>query len=138
MLALKTRSGAATPASTTSLIGSGLTIHGEINTDADIRIDGRLIGNINSTAKVVIGTDGCVEGNIAAQHADITGKVMGNLSVKELLNLRENANIKGDINAAKIAMEPSVTFNGKCCMNAATQVVEMNADKHERRTAVAE
>ena len=134
MLALKSKTVAAATPSSTSLIGLGLTIQGEINTDADIRIDGKLVGNIFSTAKVVIGADGVVEGNIQAQLADITGKVMGNLAITDLLTLREKAVVTGDISTVKMSMEQTVIFNGHCSMNL-SQVVEMNADKHERKTA---
>ena len=122
--------------SKTSFIGEGMVISGEIKTVADIRIDGRLNGNIDSSAKVVIGTGGIVEGNIAALQCDITGSVIGNLQIKELLTLRENADIKGDVSAGKLSMEPSVSFNGKCIMGAASsQIVAMKQDKNERKAA---
>ncbi len=123
----------------TSMIGTGTVIHGEISSQSDIRIDGKLVGHVKCSAKVVIGADGEVEGNITAHQADITGKVNGNIQVKDLLNLRSNANIQGDVMAGKISMEPTVQFNGKCNMQATTvsQVVEMIAEKDERK-AVAE
>jgi cytoskeletal protein CcmA (bactofilin family) len=122
--------------SKTSLIGEGMVISGEIKTVADIRIDGRLHGNIDSSAKVVIGTGGIVEGNISALQCDITGTIRGNLQIKELLTLRENADIKGDVTAGKLSMEPSVSFNGKCIMGAASsQIVAMNQEKNERKAA---
>ena len=120
----------------TSIIGTGITITGDINTDADMRIDGKLIGTINSTAKVVIGSSGFIEGNVNAFQSEVTGKVTGSLSIKDLLNLKDKAEIKGDITAGKIMMEPTVTFNGKCVMNASssTQVVEMIKD-HGRKAS---
>ena len=123
----------------TSMIGPGTVIQGEINSQSDIRIDGKLVGQVRCAAKVVIGADGEVEGNITALQADITGKVNGNIQVKDLLNLRSNANIQGDVAAGKISMEPTVQFNGKCSMQATTvsQVVEMMAEKDERK-AIAE
>ncbi|MGN6617484.1 MAG: bactofilin family protein [Ilyomonas sp.] len=120
----------------TSIIGTGITITGDINTDADMRIDGKLIGTINSTAKVVIGSSGFIEGNVNAFQSEVTGKVTGSLSIKDLLNLKDKAEIRGDITAGKIMMEPTVTFNGKCVMNASssTQVVEM-IKEHSRKAS---
>jgi len=135
------------PTGRTSIIGEGMTITGEINTQNDIRIDGKLVGNIHSTARVVIGTGGYVEGNIIALQADITGQVKGNMLVKEVLHLRDNAVVNGDIEAAKIAMEPSAVFNGKCKMQGGItvpalvaspqplQVVEMIPEANERKVA---
>lgn len=122
----------------TSIIGTGLTITGDINTDADLRIDGKLIGTINSSAKVIIGSSGFVEGNVNASQSEVTGKVTGTLCIKDLLSLKDKAEVRGDITTGKILMEPTVTFNGKCMMSAAaTQVVEM-VKEHSGRKASGE
>ena len=57
-----------------------------------------------------------VEGNIEGANADITGKVKGNITVKELLQLREKSNVEGNINAGKLQVDPAAIFNGKCQM----------------------
>ena len=120
----------------TSIVGQGVLIRGQIRTEADIRIDGRVEGDISSSARVVIGTGGKVQGNIHAQQCDITGSVEGNLVIQDLLMLRENAEIKGDITAGKLSMEPSVVFNGKCIMGpAASPIVTMKSDQNERKAA---
>lgn len=118
----------------TSIIGAGMTITGTITTEGDIRIDGKLIGTIKGAAKVVIGEDGLVDGDIAAQQADITGHAKGNITVKDLLTLRASAMVEGDIIAGKISIEPTVQFNGKISMQGAS-VVEMNAANDERKKA---
>jgi cytoskeletal protein CcmA (bactofilin family) len=114
----------------TSLIGTGTTITGDIASNGDIRIDGVLKGNIRGTAKILIGQDGVVEGDIEGQQADIMGRVEGKIVVRELLYLRSNAVIKGDIRAGKLQIEPTVVFNGQCQMGEAS-VVDMAKDvKH--------
>ncbi|MBC7903774.1 MAG: polymer-forming cytoskeletal protein, partial [Gemmatimonadaceae bacterium] len=47
-----------------SLISAGTTLKGDITSNSDLRIDGTLVGNIISTAKVIIGANGVVEGDI--------------------------------------------------------------------------
>jgi cytoskeletal protein CcmA (bactofilin family) len=126
----KTENEKATMPSGASLIGTGTTITGDIVSNGDVRIDGVLKGNIRGSAKILIGQDGVVEGDIEGQQADIMGRVEGRISVKELLNLRSNAIIKGDIRAGKLQIEPTVVFNGQCQMGEAS-VVEMAKDvKH--------
>jgi cytoskeletal protein CcmA (bactofilin family) len=120
----KTENEKSTMPTGTSLIGTGTTITGDIVSNGDVRIDGVLKGNIRGTAKILIGQDGIVEGDIEGQQADIMGRVEGRISVKELLNLRSNAIIKGDIRAGKLQIEPTVVFNGQCQMGEAS-VVEM-------------
>ncbi len=103
-----------TTSSGTSLIGPGTTIKGDVVSNGDIRIDGTLKGNISGSAKVLIGAEGVVEGDIEGFQADILGKVSGKIIVKDLLNLRGKATIKGNVSAGKLQVEPSVTFNGQC------------------------
>ncbi|MDE3250544.1 MAG: polymer-forming cytoskeletal protein [Bacteroidota bacterium] len=99
-----------------SLISAGTTLTGDINSNADLRIDGTLVGNINSTAKVIIGANGTVKGDINGQQADILGKVIGAVKVKELLQLKGNSVVQGNIQAGKLQVEPTATFNGECHM----------------------
>ena len=112
-----------------TLIGAGTTIKGDLISNGDVRIDGTLIGNISGSAKVLIGQDGEVQGDIEGQQADIQGKVTGKLVIKELLNLRSEAIIRGNIHAGKLQIEPTVTFNGQCHMGKEANVVEMAADE---------
>jgi cytoskeletal protein CcmA (bactofilin family) len=116
---------------TTSIIGSGVTVTGDINSTADIRIDGTLFGNIKSTARVFIGADAVVEGNIEGNHADILGQVKGIVRVKDLLNIHGKALITGDIYTNKLQVEPSASFNGHCYMTG-NVIVEMKAETNER------
>lgn len=111
----------------TTLIGQGTKVKGDINSANDIRIDGTIVGNITSQAKIIIGATGFVEGDITGNQADIVGKVSGNLKIKDILMLRGDAVVEGNIFAAKLQIEPSSTFNGQCHMGA--NVVEMGGNE---------
>lgn len=102
-----------------SIIAAGTTLKGDISSSGDIRIDGTLHGNINSTAKVVIGANGVVEGDINGQQADIMGKINGTIKVKELLQLKGGCTVTGNIHAAKLQIETNANFNGQCHMTTA-------------------
>ena len=108
----------------TTLISSGTTIKGDISSNSDLRIDGSINGNIHSSAKIVIGANGVVEGDIFGTQADIVGKVSGNIRTKELLQLRGDSVVIGNLYAGKLQIEPTATFNGQCHMGA--NVVEMS------------
>ncbi len=112
-----------------SLISAGTTLTGDINSNSDLRIDGTLVGNIISTAKVIIGANGVVQGDINGQQADILGKVTGAVKVKELLQLKGSSVVKGNIHAGKLQVEPTATFNGECHMNMAAPVAEKQDEK---------
>jgi cytoskeletal protein CcmA (bactofilin family) len=111
-----------------SLISAGTTLKGDISSNSDLRIDGTLIGNINSSAKVIIGANGVVEGDLHGQQADILGKVSGTVKVKELLQLKGSSIVNGNIQAGKLQVEPTATFNGECHMMGVTTIPEKKAD----------
>jgi cytoskeletal protein CcmA (bactofilin family) len=109
-----------------SLIGAGTTMKGDITSNGDLRIDGTLVGNIHCSAKVVIGAGGVVQGDINGQQADIMGKVTGTIKVKDLLQLKGGSHLNGNIQAAKLQIEPSANFNGECHMT--TPAVEQSSN----------
>ncbi|MER3499113.1 MAG: cell shape determination protein CcmA [Chitinophagaceae bacterium] len=106
----------------TTIINAGTTVKGDISSNNDLRIDGTILGNISSTSKIVIGASGVVEGDISGNQADIVGKVSGNIKAKDLLQLRGDCVVNGNIFAAKLQVEPTATFNGQCHMG---NIVEM-------------
>lgn len=114
----KSKSVDESPAGGNSIIGSGTTIQGNINSNGDIRIDGVLKGNLAGKGKILIGPEGTVEGDIEGEQADVLGKITGTIKVAGLLNLRGKAFVQGDIFAGKLQVEPTVTFNGQCHMGA--------------------
>lgn len=106
----------AVPSGSASLIGSGTSLKGDITSNGDLRIDGTLIGNIICSSKIIIGANGVVEGDISGITADIMGKVTGTIKVKELLQLKSNCQVNGNLHSAKLQIEPAANFNGQCHM----------------------
>lgn len=121
-----------------SLIAAGTTLKGDITSNGDIRIDGTLLGNMQCTAKVIIGANGVVEGDITGQQADIMGKVTGTIKVKELLQLKGGSVVSGNLHASKLQIEPSANFNGQCHMtNAQSGSANGSIDsKKEKQTLI--
>ena len=107
-----------TPTSVHALnsIVAGTMVDGTIECESDIRIDGKLKGSLNCDGKVIIGPSGFVDGDIRCEHAVIEGKFEGLLIVKDTLNVKENAHIKGDINTDKLVVHSGASFNVNCNM----------------------
>jgi cytoskeletal protein CcmA (bactofilin family) len=91
-------------------------VTGNVTSELDIRIDGTIKGNLKCKAKVVIGEEGKVEGDIHCQNALIEGAVEGNIKCQLLMDVREKAKIEGDIECAKLIIEDGAYFNGSCKM----------------------
>jgi len=100
----------------TNRIVEGTVIKGDILSQADLRLDGQLTGNITSPGRIVIGPAGSVTGDIKCKTADIEGKFNGKIEVEELLSIKSKANINGEVIAGKLAVEPGAVFTASCTM----------------------
>jgi len=98
-------------------ISMGTIVKGDITSEGDFRIVGKLIGSIRSTGKVVIGQSGIVEGDIFCQNADFAGTIKGNVEVEKLLFLKTTVNLNGNIKTGKLSIESGALFSGQCTMN---------------------
>jgi cytoskeletal protein CcmA (bactofilin family) len=121
----------------TTIVAAGTEINGKINSNGDIRIDGILVGNIKTSGKVLVGTNGQVHGDIHAQQADIMGKVSGNITVAELLSLKANSHIKGNIYTGQLLVDPSASFNGECHMGKSESMAQVVDIQQEVQSAAA-
>lgn len=119
-------SSAETPVGSTTIIGAGSVISGNIESIGDIRIDGILKGNLSCRSKVLLGPEAVIEGDIIARQADILGKVLGKVKVNDLLHLHGKAVVEGNIQTGKLQIESSASFNGECHMGA--NIVELNIE----------
>ncbi|UYQ91653.1 polymer-forming cytoskeletal protein [Chitinophaga horti] len=122
----------AVPSSNINIIGNGTTINGDIDCDGDIRIDGQVNGLVSTKAKIVVGPEGEIVGDLICNSADILGKVTGIIKVEDLLFLKGNALIKGDIYTAHFEMEPTAKFNGRCYMEPAEAPIDNKENKNGR------
>ena len=97
-------------------IKEGTVTEGEIRSDSNIRIDGRVKGSVNAKGRVIVGQSGVIEGEVICQSSDIEGTVVGKVNCQDVLSLKATAKLQGDINTKKLAIEPGATFTGNCSM----------------------
>lgn len=94
----------------------GTKVIGDLISESHIRIDGEVEGNVTTSAKVVIGENGYVKGNLTCLEAEIEGRLDGVLSIDGILILRETARVTGDIYTPKLHVEEGALFLGACNM----------------------
>ena len=97
-------------------IMEGTSIEGEIRSDSNLRIDGRVKGTINVRGRLIVGQTGVIEGEVTCQSSDIEGTLLGKVNCQDLLSLKATAKLQGDINTKKLAIEPGAVFTGNCSM----------------------
>src|SRR6266851_1848225 len=108
----------ATSSSTTTTadqatIGKSLVIKGEVTGSESLYIDGRVEGSINLAGnRVTIGRNGVVAANINAREIVVLGKVRGNLTASDRVDIRSDGSLTGDVVAARISIEDGAFFKG--------------------------
>jgi len=115
-------------------IGKGTFLEGNVETYGNIRIEGKVTGNVKSKSKVALGPSSFVQGNVTAQNADLEGEVKGRIEVAELLVLKATAVIHGDIVTGKLVVEPGALFNGTCKMGATVKEIKITENGTQTRT----
>ncbi|MGW8122477.1 bactofilin family protein [Roseivirga echinicomitans] len=120
---------------TSNIIGKDTVLEGSIESIGNIRIEGKIYGHAKAKAKLVMGEDATVDGNVTARTAEIAGTIKGNIEISELLILKPTAVIKGDILTNKLVVEPGATFNGGCKMGHLAKDIEIGKAVHQGKEA---
>jgi cytoskeletal protein CcmA (bactofilin family) len=100
-----------------NMIGLGTFIKGDLSSDGDLRIDGKIEGIVKSKSKIAMGASSVITGNVVARSADISGRIDGDIQVNETLFLRASAKVNGEIKTSKLVIESGAEFNGSCHMS---------------------
>jgi len=94
-------------------IGKGLFVKGEISGSESLFIDGKVEGSINLPGnRVTVGRNGQVAASIGAREIVVLGKVRGNVSATDRVDIRAEGALTGDVAAARISIEDGAYFKG--------------------------
>jgi cytoskeletal protein CcmA (bactofilin family) len=94
-------------------IGKSVVIRGELTGNEDLYLDGEIEGNINlRDHKLVIGPNGKIKATITARDVVVHGRVEGNISASERVELKRNCTLIGDVGTQRIVIEDGAFFKG--------------------------
>ncbi|XEC96344.1 polymer-forming cytoskeletal protein [Paenibacillus tarimensis] len=116
------------PSSTDTLIGEGTVFKGNLISEASIRIEGQVIGDIECKGDITVGDKGSVESNMTARHVIVAGKVTGDIHAFGKVSLTAKGRISGNVTTAAITIEEGGILQGNCKMEQA-QVQEAGSPK---------
>lgn len=102
-------------------ISLGTVINGSFKSDAHIRLEGKISGNVQCSGRLVIAASGSVDGDIECHTLVSEGKVTGNVSANELIQLQATAQLQGDIICSRLNIEDGALFIGQCTMQLKTK-----------------
>lgn len=115
---------AAPPPSTAGLVGylyKGCRVNGQLSFQGAARIEGIVDGDIQCQGTLTIGDGAEVRAKISGQVVVIHGKVDGNVTAKEKVELRAPARLIGNVSAPRLIISEGVVFDGDCSMGVAKQ-----------------
>lgn len=99
-----------------SALGAGTIIQGKLSFDTPVRIDGKLSGEVFSTSTLIIGETGVVDAQVEAESLVILGKVKGQVTVREKVELRSGGELEGEVTSKSLRVETGAVLNGSCRM----------------------
>lgn len=99
-----------------TIIGPGAVFDGNLTAPETVRVDGTVNGNCTCQGNLIVGTEGDIEGNIAAQNVIISGKVTGDIISQGKLELFSTGKVTGNITARSLVIDENAYFDGRCTM----------------------
>jgi cytoskeletal protein CcmA (bactofilin family) len=102
------------PTNTKNTLANDVEIKGSIKFTQDLSVDGKVEGEISSVnGMLVVGQNAELRGEVKTKSVTVYGKVHGNITVDERCELKANAQLHGDLKAARLVIEEGATFVGK-------------------------
>jgi cytoskeletal protein CcmA (bactofilin family) len=100
-----------------NILNSDVEIKGTLKFAGELTFDGKLEGDINSDGTLNLSDNAVVKGNLNVSSVILRGKITGNVTAKERIEIKAKTELFGDIKSPKLVIEEGVTFVGKSEVN---------------------
>lgn len=111
-----------------TVIAEDVEIVGTLKCTGNIRLDGKLNGDMACQGNAVIGQSAKVNGNLSVDSVAIEGQVSGNITAKDRIEMKSTAHVNGDIRSKRLTVQDGVTFVGKSEVNPSGVAAQRPAD----------
>lgn len=116
-----------------TIIGKGTEIEGNMVVKSSILINGKIIGKIDSTDTVRVGSSGFIQGDIFAKNAIIGGSVEGTVQASGKVVLGSTSKLIGNLSTTRLIVEEGGVLDGKCDMKQPMNRVEKKTGQPSER-----
>lgn len=99
-----------------TIVGVDVTLTGNLKSDGNIQVNGKVKGQVNTKSDVTIGEQAMIDGSVKAKNVLITGTVQGNIETAEDLEISPTGKVFGDLAAKNLIIKKGATFSGKSMM----------------------
>ena len=114
-----------------SALGLGTIIEGTFSFETPVCIEGTLLGEIRSNSLLIVGPEASVQAKIKVGSL-VYGVVRGDVEAQELVNIKENGTLEGNVLAEKLAIEEGGWFQGRCIPSAPSKILEQFSRKRNK------
>jgi cytoskeletal protein CcmA (bactofilin family) len=120
-----------------SVVDDRLTIHGNLDTDGSVRVDGRVEGASHRAGTLIVGVGGTVVGNVEAREVVVAGSIDGNVHARGRIEIESGAAVHGDIRASSITLREGGAVDGQVSIGAEPPSASVPATPTGRRLELA-
>ncbi len=121
----------------TSVLGPTIKFKGELSSEEDLIINGKIEGSITRTQKLTIGREGTVNANVEATLVVIEGTIEGDVRAEKSVAVTETALMSGNITAPSVMIQQGAKFNGSVDMSEGKAVKPTASGSGSRATTAA-
>jgi cytoskeletal protein CcmA (bactofilin family) len=100
-----------------NVLNTDVEIKGSLKFTGELTFDGKLDGDITSEGTLHVGDNAVIKGNLNVNSVVLRGKINGNVTGREKVEIKAKTELFGDVQATKLVIEEGVTFVGKCDVN---------------------
>jgi cytoskeletal protein CcmA (bactofilin family) len=100
----------------TSILAQGCKFEGKVQVSGTFRVEGEFKGDIGTPENLIIGKTGVVNGSINVKNAMIGGKLYGNITAENKIELQSGSHVEGDIKTKRLVIDEGVFYEGNCSM----------------------
>jgi len=119
----------------TTIIGKDTVFEGTLSSDSSVRINGTVIGDVRVQGIVILSVTGRIEGTVEAESIIVAGKIEGNMSIRDKVNVEPTGQIYGEIITKKFVIDEESVFEGNCIMNRDGKVIPAKPYKNKDEEA---
>ena len=100
-------------AETETIIGSTITVTGELKSGEDVMVCGKIAGRIETTADLVVEEGGSIEAEVVTHSIDVRGRIVGNVAASDRFEIHPSGNVVGDIRAPRVILTDGCKYKGR-------------------------
>ncbi|MCP8617188.1 bactofilin family protein [Salirhabdus salicampi] len=116
-----------------TVIGAGTVVEGNVKTEASLRIEGKVLGEIHCDGDLVVGTGGIVEANIDGRNITVSGTVCGDVNASGTIHIEAKGQLKGNAKMKAFVIDEGGIFEGESKMVSDITVIEGKAKENKEK-----